>query len=127
VRPDDLPSWIETTTAADDTALAEFYNRCAVFLVPSRGEGFGLPALEAMACGAAVVSTDNGGVRDYARPGENILLAPVGDTAAMADQLELLLTDDELRRRMAAAGRSTAEQISWDVAIDALEGVLAGL
>jgi glycosyltransferase involved in cell wall biosynthesis len=107
--------------------MADFYNQCSIFLVSSSGEGFGLPALEAMACGAAVVSTDNGGVSDYAHPGENILLAPVGDSGAMADQLELLLTDDGLRQRLICAGFATAESFSWDRATDAIEGVLANL
>lgn len=126
-RPGDLPAWITTTAAADDEAMADFYNQCSIFLVPSRGEGFGLPALEAMACGAAVVSTDNGGVSDYARPGDNILLAPVGDVEAMADQLEVLLKDDDLRRRLARQGLATASEFSWDRSTEALEGVLASL
>lgn len=126
-RPRDLPTWITTIAAADDKAMAEFYNRCAVFLVPSRGEGFGLPALEAMACGAAVVSTDNGGVGDYARPGDNILLAPVGDIEAMADQLEFLLKDEVLRLQLAREGLATAQEFSWDRSTDALEELLTGL
>ncbi len=104
--------------------MAEFYNDCAVFLVPSWAEGFGLVALEAMACGAAVVSTENGGVTDFARSGENILLAPVGDVAAMADQLEVLIANDTFRERIAGFGQATAREFSWEKSTDAFERAL---
>jgi L-malate glycosyltransferase len=123
-RPGDLPGWIGTRSAADDVSMAEFYNDCTVFLVPSWAEGFGLVALEAMACGAAVVSTENGGVSDFARSGENMLLAPVGDVAAMADQLEVLIANDTLRERIAGFGQATAREFSWEKSTDAFERAL---
>jgi glycosyltransferase involved in cell wall biosynthesis len=113
-----------TRTAPDDKAMAAFYNDCSIFLVPSRAEGFGLPALEAMACGTAVVSTDNGGVRDFASPGENLLLAPVGDAEAIAGQLARLIIDVALRRQVATAGLATAQEFSWDRSTDAFEDQL---
>ncbi len=126
-RPPDLPSWFHSRTADDDRDMAQFYRECSIFLLPSRYEGFGLPALEAMACGAAVVSTDNGGITDFARSGENMLIARVGSPESMADQVAVLLSDDVQRQRLAVAGLETAKGFSWDKAADAFERVLNDL
>jgi glycosyltransferase involved in cell wall biosynthesis len=123
-RSYDLPDWVVCRTASDDAAMADFYTECSIFMVSSLAEGFGLPALEAMACGTAVVSTDNGGVRDFAQPGDNILLAPVGDPEAIADQLEILVTDTARRQQIALAGSVTAQEFSWDQSTDAFEQAL---
>src|SRR2546430_6400406 len=72
-----LPGWIPHYNASDNRELRRMYNRTAVFIVPSLHEGFGLPGAEAMACGAALVSTRNGGVDAYATHGESALLRPV--------------------------------------------------
>ena len=50
--------------------------RLAIYVLPSAYEGWGLTAVEAMACGAAVITTRNGGVEDFARDGDNALLVP---------------------------------------------------
>lgn len=125
--PYDLPSWIVKRTAVDDAAMAEFYNDCSIFLHPGQAEGFGLPALEAMACGAAVVSTDNGGISDFGRPGDNLLLSPVGDVEEITNNLALLIGDNELRRQIAASGIATAQAFSWDKSTDSFEHTLTAL
>jgi glycosyltransferase involved in cell wall biosynthesis len=122
---DEVPGWMERLPAESDAALADFYRELAVFVLPSRFEGLGLPALEAMACGAAVVVTDNGGSRQYARNGENCLVVPVGDSDAMADAVLRLLRDDALRARIASAGTATALTYTWDRSTDELEHLLA--
>ena len=61
----------------------EIYNTSRVFLCTSWVEGFGLTNVEAMACGAALVTTDNGGSRDYALHGETALVAPCGDVGSV--------------------------------------------
>jgi glycosyltransferase involved in cell wall biosynthesis len=115
---------MEHRPAPTDADLAAFYNEVRVFLLPSRVEGLGLPALEAMACGAAVVVTDNGGSRQYAADGVNALVVPPGDAPAMQDAILLLIRDDELSTRIARAGAATASGFTWDRAIDALERTL---
>lgn len=66
-RPADLPKWIEYYENPEQLFLIkDIYNRAKVFICSSIYEGWGLPAMEAMACGAAVVTTDCGGVRDFA-------------------------------------------------------------
>jgi glycosyltransferase involved in cell wall biosynthesis len=125
-RPSEpLPEWAEFVTAPSHRQLAdEVYNATRVFLQPSFHEGFGLPALESMACGAALVSTDNGGSQDYALPGETALVAPPGDAAGLADAIDELLGDDALRARLTEAGSRHALRFDWDRTAAELEGHL---
>lgn len=81
-----------------------WYARASVVAVPSRYEGFPNVLLEAMAMGAAVVAADcRSGPREMVVPGENGLLVPVDDRAALAAALEQLVTDAALRERLGAA------------------------
>jgi glycosyltransferase involved in cell wall biosynthesis len=74
--------------------------------LPSRREGLPKSLLEAAACGRALVATDVPGCREIARAGENALLVPPDDPAALARALETLATDAPLRARFAAASRA---------------------
>ena len=103
-----LPAWITHHAFPGDGQLRRLYNRTAVFIVPSLHEGFGLPGAEAMACGAALVSSRNGGVNAYARHGESALLCPIEDPEALAAATIKLLTDTAMRYRIARAGASSA-------------------
>ena len=104
--------------------LAMLYQEADVYLGCSWYESFSLPPLEAMACGTSVVSTDNGGIRDYAVPEENCLLAPVKDPQSLAHQLERLLLDEALRHRLSVNGVNTAKHFTWDHASEAFAGAL---
>jgi len=104
--------------------LAAVYSSCEVYLCPSWDEGLGMPPMEAMACGAALVTYDNGGCRDYARDGETALVARRRDVADLADKLERLAVDAPLRMRLAAAGmRFVTTAFSWDRAVCRLEEI----
>ncbi len=106
-----LPDFVERFSilqAERPADLMAFYNTCDVFVFPSLAEGFGLPPLEAMACGAAAVISDCGGVREYARHEENCLLVPPGDAGATAAAVARLVEDEALRAALAAEGRTTA-------------------
>jgi glycosyltransferase involved in cell wall biosynthesis len=123
--PEALPAWITFVEDPDRDALARgIYNECRVFVQPSLYEGFGFTAVEAMACGCALVTTDNGGSRDYARPGETALLAEPGDVEGMARQIERLLADDDGRTRLARAGNAFVQRFQWDRAAELLEAEL---
>jgi GT2 family glycosyltransferase/glycosyltransferase involved in cell wall biosynthesis len=88
--------------------LAELYSEADIFLDGSEFQGFGRCALEAMACGAACVLTDLGGVMEYARHEDNALLTPPGQAEAMAAAMLRLLDDSALRRQLIASGLDTA-------------------
>jgi glycosyltransferase involved in cell wall biosynthesis len=77
-----------------------------IAVLPSRREGLPKSLLEAAACGRALVATDVPGCREIARAGENALLVPPDDPAALARALEALATDPDLRARFAAASRA---------------------
>ena len=104
--------------------LAEVYSSCEIYLCPSWDEGLGMPPMEAMACGAALVTYDNGGCRDYARDGETALVARRRDVADLAAKLERLATDEALRARIARAGtRCVTTAFEWDRAVARMEAL----
>lgn len=79
-----------------------------VMLLPSRGEPFGLAVVEAMLAHVAVIAARAGGVPEIITHGQDGLLFEAGDVRALAAQIERLVTDAELRRRLAEAGCATA-------------------
>lgn len=81
-----------------------------VYVNASWYEGFGLPSLEAMACGTPVIQADNHGLDGVVENGRDCLLVPPAEPAALAAALEKLLLDPALRARLAAAGRETARR-----------------
>ena len=107
--------------------LAWLYGRCPIYLCPSWDEGLGMPPMEAMACGAALCTYDNGGCRDYAIDGATALVAPRRDVSALASALARLVEDGALRGRIARAGQELVQtRFDWDRATARLEALLAG-
>ena len=107
--------------------LAWLYGRCPIYLCPSWDEGLGMPAMEAMACGAALCTYDNGGCRDYALDGQTALVASRRDVDALARALERLAADADLRRRLARQGQAFIRtRFDWERATRRMEAVLGG-
>lgn len=96
--------------------LAQLYSSCNLFVSASWYEGFGLPPLEAMACGAPVVVTDSGGVRDFAVNGENCLLIPTRNPQAMAEAMWRVLSNPNLESKLRQNGPDSAKPYTWDKA-----------
>ena len=96
-RGSEIPEWIEYHQLPTREALRDLYNSASVFLQPSRTEGWGLTSTEAMACGCALITTDNGGSRDFAVDGDTALVVPVQDVEAMSAKILILLRDKPLR------------------------------
>jgi glycosyltransferase-like protein len=111
---------------ADDDMPA-LYRGADVFAFPSEREGFGLVALEAMAAGLPVVASDLPVLREFLAPGEDCIMAPVGDVEALAAALVAAATDAPLRARLAQAGPATAARFTWAAAARAHEDVYRGL
>jgi colanic acid/amylovoran biosynthesis glycosyltransferase len=99
--------------------LGPYFERAAVVVCPSRREGYGVVAREAMAHGRPVVATAVGGLADAVEDGVTGLLVPPRDPAALRAALERLLADGELRRRLGAAARKAAcDSFSWQVSTE---------
>jgi glycosyltransferase involved in cell wall biosynthesis len=96
----------------DHERLARLYSSAQVHFDGSDFQAFGLPALEAMACGAVSVLTDVGGVREYARDEENCLLVPPRDPDAAAQAILRLLSDQALHDRLRDGGLETSQDAS---------------
>jgi glycosyltransferase involved in cell wall biosynthesis len=104
--------------------LVREYSSAQVFVSPSLYEGFGLPAAEALACGAAVVATTAGAAPELIEDGVSGLLTPPGDAAALADAIGGLLDDPERCRRLGAAARQRiVERFTWQQAASRLDAV----
>jgi glycosyltransferase involved in cell wall biosynthesis len=105
--------------------LAVLYSGCEIYLCPSWDEGLGMPPMEAMACGAALVTYDNGGCRDYALDGETALVARRRDVGDLALKLERLAADAELRARIASAGATFIRNtFDWGRAVQRMEEIV---
>jgi L-malate glycosyltransferase len=121
----DFPSWVTYLRSPDQQVLVnDVYNQSRVFVLPSLVEGFGFPSVEAMACGCALVTTYNGGSGDYAIDGETALVSQPRDVKTMAEQIESLLLDDDLRLRLARAGNAYSKRFDWDKSARKLESFL---
>ena len=90
--------------------LSACYAACEIFALPSRGEGFGLVYLEAMAYGKAVIAGAHGGAPEVVEDGATGYLVPHGDVPQLANALATLLGDAELRKKMGARGRERVER-----------------
>ncbi len=103
-------------------SLKQLYGGCGIYLCPSWDEGLGMPSMEAMACGAALCTYDNGGCRDYALDGETALVARRRDVGDLAAKLERLVADDGLREKLAAAGAAFIRtEFDWGRAVLRME------
>lgn len=111
-----------------DEDLACFYNLAALFVFPSLMEGFGLPPLEAMACGAPVVCSHAASLPEVV--GDAALLVDPTDVGGLAHALARVLSDAALREDLRARGLARAQQFTWErtarETIAVYEQVMAG-
>ncbi len=101
----------------DDAALPALYARSIALVYPSWYEGFGLPVVEAMACGTAVITSDRGATAEVA--GDGALLVSPDDTGSIARAMAQVYGDPELRARLIERGIDRAKRFSWDAAASA--------
>ncbi len=106
----ELGIWQQTRFLGKQSELASLLSASDVFLIPSGNESFGLSALEAMACGIPVLSSDVGGLPELNLDGETGFVVPVGDVEALAERTMELLLDRDLYAHMAAAAYRRATE-----------------
>lgn len=105
----------------DRNKLGELYAKAMVFVSQSLGDSFGLPPLEAMACGTAVIVTDTIGSKEYAINGKNSLVVPVKNVIETVKAIKLILQNQELRIHIAQNGIETARKYNWDESVRMFE------
>jgi len=96
----------------DDDKLPEFYRGAVVFIFPSLYEGFGLPPLEAMACGTPVLTSNVTSLPEVV--GDAALMVDPYDVDAIAEGIKRLIGDDNLRKELSQKGLARAKLFSWD-------------
>jgi glycosyltransferase involved in cell wall biosynthesis len=101
--------------------LAAFYRLARAFVFPSLYEGFGLPPLEAMACGTPVVTSNVSSLPEIA--GGAALLVDPYDAEAIADGIRRAVNDDALRADLSARGRARARAFSWSQSVAAIHQI----
>lgn len=112
-----LAPFVRLTGFVPDADLRHLYSAAQALVLPSFYEGFGLPVLEAMACGAPVIASNAGALPEVV--GDAGLLFDAHSPEALAAVLERVLMDGELRRSLTARGFERAAQFSWDASAHA--------
>jgi len=102
---------IKTCGYIDRADRPYVYNLASLFVYPSFFEGFGLPVLEAMACGTPVVASNNSSIPEVAE--NSALLIDPNRPTELADAMENILTDENLRRKFKERGLEQAQKFSW--------------
>ena len=100
------------TGIISDVQLAEYYQQASVFVFPSLYEGFGLPVLEAMACGCPVISSNTSSLPEVV--GEAGMLVNPHNREELIEAMTRVLTDPELMDNLRRSGREQAEKFSWE-------------
>ncbi len=113
------------TQYIDSADLCALMSGALAFTFPSLYEGFGMPPLEAMACGTPVLVSDAASLPEVT--GKSAVIVKADSTESIADGLERLFTDAELRRRLSAEGLARAEMFSWERSAQLLYEVYAEL
>ena len=106
------PNELRFTGYVTDEELVCLYNLCKLFVFPSWHEGFGLPALEAMSCGAAVIGANTSSVPEVIGR-EDAMFDPYDETA-IGQKLTEVLGNDAFRAELAEHGLEQAKKFSWD-------------
>jgi len=106
-----LPDKVIFAGYVEDTDLAYLYNAAKLVVLPSLEEGFGLPAVEAMACGTPVAASNRGSLPEVL--GEAGIFFEPKDVENMAAVIEQILSDDARREKMSRIGLNRSEQFMW--------------
>lgn len=120
---------VEFMRSVDSSSLPEIFRRANLFILPSiaKGEAFGLVLVEAMASGVPVIASNLPGVRTVFNDGAEGYLSRPGDSDDLAEKIKLILTNDDLAKKMGEAGRKLAEEkYDWEKIGGRLNDLIAG-
>ncbi|MEM3396655.1 MAG: glycogen synthase [Thermoplasmata archaeon] len=104
--------WLNRMLSEEE--IIALYSSAQLFVCPSIYEPFGIINLEAMACGAPVVASAVGGIKEVIQEGKNGVLVEPGNVESLVEGIEKVLRDDEFRARLVAEGRKRAEEFAWE-------------
>ena len=103
--------------------MASFMGRCSFLIVPSRSEGFGMVAVEAMSCSKPVIATDVGGLREIVIDGYNGLLVERDNPKDLKDKILRLIYDENLRKSLGKNGEEFSKKFSWKRCAESVKAI----
>lgn len=109
-----IPQQVKLLHPKNDQELSLNLNQSDIFVVTSWWEGFGLPGLEAMACGCAIITTKNGGCNEYAKAELNCLMYDPKDVESLVNLIIKLGENHALRKKISECAITTSLNHSWD-------------
>lgn len=128
ISDDKLPQFdlsdFEVIAPDDDSQIADIYNKSHIFISTSWREGFGLPPLEAMACGCSVILADSGGGNEYAVHGMNCLMYEPRNREQLMAKLTQLLDSPLLIQTLKLNGQMTATDFFWEKSAQGLISII---
>lgn len=123
-------NWVSPTVVSDSKynaiispkqmIIGNLLRESDIYICASQYESFCLPVLEAMSCGTSVITTDNGGVRDYVIDKDNALIIKKNNVDDIVEKVKLLISDKKLRLKLSLNGSSTSKAFNWDNTINLL-------
>jgi len=122
-KPKNLEKYITFIENPNHKQLSKIYNESAIYIMPSIQEGWGLTATEAMASGATLVSTQNGGVQDFGFDGTTAKIVPVKNEKLLAQAIIDLLQNDDERQNIAGHGYEYVKQMTFKNSAELLEKI----
>ncbi len=114
--------WISWVT---DEEKLQLLNRCQALVIVSLWEGFGIPALEAMACETPVIASNKGALPEVV--GDSGLLVDPKDESAIVDAMELVVSNRNLRQSLILNGKSRLKIFSWERSVEVIQNILMQL
>ncbi len=119
-----LPEYIDYIQNPSQDLIVKMYSTSDIFIFPSLEEGWGLTPLEAMACECAVVATRTGFVLDLGKHEDNMMISNPGDIEDMVNNIEKLINDTKLLKKISCNGKKTANQLNWEDSCEKLLKIL---
>lgn len=120
----ELNSKIKVISPKDDLNIAKIYNSSQIFISPSWWEGFGLPPLEAMACGCLCLISNSGGVNEFATPDWNCIMFEPKNDKELAEKLTLAINNFPTYETLVTNGISSTKEFSWEKSSKQLTTIL---